>query len=60
MRIRKDIDDGTQYAACFKHETMRCYSVVIGIQYISFGFNSIIRTGLGILDRSDPVIENRY
>ena len=45
MRIREDIDDGTPSAedgiqttwlnktiACFKHETMRCYSVVIGTQ----------------------------
>ena len=41
---------------CFKHKTMRCYSIVIGIvdSFISLGFDTTKRTGARILDHLDP------
>ena len=38
------------YVACFKHETIRCYSIAIGIQLCtSLVFNSTIRISLQII-----------
>ena len=44
-----------RYIACFKHKTIRCYSIAIGIQqFITLVFNSTIRIDFRIWDRSDP------